>query len=219
MIGAAIRAFSALLSPQLRAVVLKSLGLTVLLFIAILVGVYFLLSWLLTLPWPWLETAIEFIAGAGVLVALMFLMGPVTAMFAGLFLDGVADSVESRDFAHEPRGTAMSGLRSLVVGFKFMIAVLLANLAVLPFFLIGIGVVGWLIANSYLIGREYATMIASRYLTAPEAELFRKSNAVSLTVAGALPALLSVVPFVNVVTPVFATAYFVYLVKGMLKAP
>ncbi len=70
--------------------------------------------------------------------------------------------------------------------------------------------VGWLIANSLSDRARYATMIASRYPAWTEAELFRKRNAVSLTVAGALPALLSVVPFVNVVTPVFATAYFVY---------
>ncbi len=217
MIEAAFRALAALGAPELRAVVAKSLLLTALLFAAVLVGVYVLLSWLTVLPWPWLETAIGLLASAGVLLALMFLMGPVTAMFAGLFLDGVAESVEARDFPQDPPGTALSGVAAALVGMKFMAAVLAANLAVLPFFLIGIGAAGWLAANSYLIGREYFTMVAARYLPAKEAEAMRKANAAKVTVAGIIPALLSVIPLANVVTPVFSTVYFVYLVKGMLK--
>lgn len=217
MIEAAFRALAALAAPELRAVVAKSLLLTALLFAAVLVGVYVLLSWLTVLPWPWLETAIELLASAGVLLALMFLMGPVTAMFAGLFLDGVAESVEARDFAHDPPGTALSGIAAALVGVKFMIAVLAANLAILPFFLIGVGAAGWLIANSYLIGREYFTMVAARYLPAKQAEAMRRANAARITVAGIIPALLSIIPVANVVTPVFSTVYFVYLVKGMLK--
>jgi CysZ protein len=217
MIGSAFRAFAALGAPELRGVVLKSLLLTVVLFAAVLFGLYLLLSWVTILPWAWLETVIELIAGAGVLLALLFLMGPVTAMFAGLFLDGVADSIETRDYPDDRQGVPLSGLASVAVGLKFMLAVLAANLAVLPFFLVGIGAVGWLVANSYLIGREYFGMIAARYMPPAEAEAFRKTNALRVTAAGVIPALLSIVPLANIVTPVFSTAYFVYLVKGMLK--
>jgi CysZ protein len=217
MIGSAIRAFAALGAPELRGVVLKSLLMTMVLFGAVLVGVYVLLSWITLLPWAWLETVIELIAGAGVLLALLFLMGPVTAMFAGLFLDSVADSIETRDYPSDRQGVPLSGLASVAVGFRFMLAVLAVNLAILPFFLIGIGAVGWLAANSYLLGREYFGMIAARYMPAAEAEAFRKANALRVTAAGIIPALLSIVPIASLVTPVFSTAYFVYLVKGMLK--
>lgn len=218
MIEAAFRAFAALAAPELRSVVLKSLFLTLLLFALILAGVVFTLASLMVLPWPWLETIVEIAAGAGVLLALVLLMGPVTAMFAGLFLDAVADSIEARDFPNDPPGTALSGVAAALIGLKFMAAVLAANLAVLPFFLFGIGAVGWLAANSYLLGREYFTMVASRYLPAADAEAMRKANAFRITAAGVAPALLSAIPFANIVTPVFSTACFVYLVKGMLKA-
>jgi CysZ protein len=217
MIGPAIRAFGALAAPELRSIVLKSVLLTLLLFAAVLAGLYVLLSSITIVPWPWLETALEVVAGAGVLVGLLFLMGPVTAMFAGLFLDGVAASVEARDYAADRPGVPLSGVAAALVGLKFMLAVLAVNLAVLPFFVVGIGVVGWLLANSYLLGREYFSMIASRYMPADDADAFRKANVFRVTAAGVIPALLSVIPLANIVTPVFSTAYFVYLVKGMLK--
>jgi CysZ protein len=217
MIGSAIRALGALAAPDLRAIVLKSLLLTLLLFAAVLAGLFIFSSSITILPWPWLETALELVAGAGMLVGLMFLMGPVTAMFAGLFLDGVAASVEARDYSADRPGVPLSGAASIVVGLKFMLAMLAVNIAVLPFFLVGIGAVGWLVANSYLLGREYFGMIASRYMPAADAESFRKANAIRVTAAAVIPALLSIVPVANIVTPVFSTAYFVYLVKGMLK--
>ncbi len=216
MIQAALGAVSALSAPALRWVLLKSLALTLALFGAILAGAYFAMSNLLHLQWGWLQTTLEILAGAGLVLAMVFLMAPVTAMFAGLFLDEVADAVEAADYPDHPKGEPMTVAQSIVVGVKFLVATLLVMLAVLPFILVGIGAIAWIAANSYLIGREYFTMVATRYVPAAEAERLRREQSLSITMAGLLPALLSLVPVLNLLTPVFSTAYFVHFVKASL---
>ena len=63
-------------------------------FIAILIGVEVLLSYLMVIPWPWAETLAAIGAGLVLLVAFFFMMAPVTAIFAGLYLDDIAGRVE-----------------------------------------------------------------------------------------------------------------------------
>ena len=86
MIAAAIAALNDVFSPPFRAVLWKSLGLTLVLLIGVWFGLQALLSLFVALPYPWLETTIAIVAGLGVFVGLIFLIAPVTALMAGLFL-------------------------------------------------------------------------------------------------------------------------------------
>jgi uncharacterized protein involved in cysteine biosynthesis len=40
-------------------------------------------------------------------------MAPVTAIFAGLYLDDIAGRVEARHYARDPAGTSLSGFRAV----------------------------------------------------------------------------------------------------------
>ena len=106
MITAAFNALGDLLSRDFRSVLFKAIGLTLALFIAILIGVEVLLSYLMLVPWPWAETLAAIGAGLVLLVAFFFMMAPVTAIFAGLFLDDIAGRVEARHYARDPAGAA-----------------------------------------------------------------------------------------------------------------
>ena len=86
MFAALIKTMNDLTSPEFRGVLFKSIGLTLGLFVSVLVGVEVLLSFLTLVPWPWLQTAIALGTGLGLIAAFFFLMAPVTALFAGLFL-------------------------------------------------------------------------------------------------------------------------------------
>ena len=79
--------------------------------------------------------------------------------------------------------------------------------------LFGIGVIALVIANAYLLSREFFEMAAMRHMPAEEARALRKANAPAVFFAGLLPALLSFVPFANLLVPLFATSYFVHLFK------
>jgi CysZ protein len=213
MIQAAIKALGDLLSPDFRSVLWKAIGLTLLLFIAILVGVQ-LLFWFLTfVPWPWLETTLAIGTGLGLIVAFFFLMSPVTAMFAGLYLDTVAEKVERKHYPQGPPGRAQPAFKSIILAIQFGLVVLVANMLALPLLFTGIGAVALVLINAYLLSREFFEMAAMRVMAVEDARELRKENAMGILIAGLLPALLALVPIVNLTVPLFATSYFVHLFR------
>lgn len=213
MISAVFKALGDLLSKEFRSVLFKAVGMTLALFVAILIGVEILLSYLMLMPWPWAETLAAIGAGLVLLVAFFFMMSPVTAIFAGLYLDDVAGRVETRHYGPDPKGTPLSGFRAIQTSLQFALVILLVNLAVLPLVFTGIGAVALIVANAYLLSREFFEMIAMRHMPIDEARLLRKENAPRILAAGFVPALLSIIPVVNLVVPLFATSYFVHIFK------
>ena len=213
MISAALLALQDALSPKFRKVLWKALGLAILLFVGILIGLVVAIYILLALPWPWLETILAVVTGLGVFAAFFFLMAPVTAIFAGLFLDDIAALVEERDYPNDTPGKPQATATAILTGIQFGLLVLLVNLLLLPTLLIGIGAVMMVIGNAYLLGREYFSMIAMRHMPVREAHDLRKLNAGRVFAAGLIPAGLAFIPVVNLFVPLFATSYFVHIFK------
>ena len=106
------------------------------------------------------------------------------------------------------------GHKAIVLALKFGLVVLFVNLAVLPLVFTGIGAMALIVANAYLLSREYFEMAAMRHMDPDDAKALRKANSPYVFVAGLLPALISMVPIVNLVVPLFATSYFVHIFKG-----
>jgi CysZ protein len=214
MLAAARLALQDIGSPRFRSVLWKSLGLTLALLVAVWILVQAALVWLLVLPWPWLETGISVLTGVGLLVGLAFLIAPVTALFAGLFLDEVAEVVERMHYAGEPAGRALPLGRSILATINFALVVFLVNLVALPLvFLVGFGLVIFFAANAYLLGREYFEMAALRFHDRATVEGLRRRHSGRLFVAGLAIAAFLAVPLANLLTPLFATSFMVHLHK------
>ncbi len=213
MIAAALKAFGDVLSPEFRSVLFKALGLTVALFVAVLIAAEAILIGLTQFSWPWADWVLGIGTGLALFVAFFFLIFPVTAAFAGLFLDTIAEKVEVRHYPHDRPGQPLPTVKAIITAVQFFLLVLLVNLAVLPLVLLGIGVIALVIANAYLLSREFFEMAAMRHMPLDEAQALRKENAPAIFVAGLLPALLSFIPFANLAVPLFATSYFVHLFK------
>jgi CysZ protein len=213
MIAAAYKALNDVLSPEFRSILFKAIGLTLLLFAAVIAGAIVLLEMLKLVPWGWAETIIEVAAGLGLLVLSFFLMAPVTALFAGLYLDRISDIVEARHYPRDAPGRALSTSQALLTGLRFGLLVLLVNIAILPAVFFAIGAVVLVIANAYLLSREYFEMAAYRHMPADEARQLRKENSPQILAAGLIPALLALIPFVNLIVPLFSTSYFTHIFK------
>jgi CysZ protein len=215
-------AASQMLEPGFRRVLWKSLGLTVLLLAGLWLGLEALVSGLLA-PllggWPWVTTALAWMAGAGLFVGAIFLIAPVTALFAGLFLDDVAQAVEQRHYGGDRPGAAMAILPSLVLSLKFLLVVAGANLlALLLVLLPGVNFAVFFLVNGYLLGREYFQFAALRFRAEREANDLRRANRLAVFLAGLLIAGFMAVPLVNLATPVFAAALMVHLHKLLSRS-
>jgi CysZ protein len=213
MIGSALLAFGDLLSRDFRSVLAKAIGLTLGLFVAVLILAEVLISRLSQLPWPWADTVLAIGSGVALVIAFFFLMAPVAVLFAGLYLDQVAAVVEAKHYPGDPPGSPLTTYQSIITAMQFAAIALIVNIAVLPLVFFAVGAVVLIVANAYLISREFFEMAATRHMPIVEARQLRKENTPQILVAGLLPALLTLVPVLHLVVPLFSTAYFVHLFK------
>jgi CysZ protein len=218
MIEAAFKALGDLTSPEFRSVLWKAIGLALALFVAIFAGVQALFYFLTFFQTPWLETLAAIGASLGLFVAFFFLMTPVTSVFAGLFLDDIAEKVERKHYPNEKPGTPLKTMQAVRLALQFGAVVLLANVFALPLVFTGVGIFVLIFINAYLLSREYFELAAMRHMPVIEAQELRKKHASDVLFAGFIPALLALIPFVNLTVPLFSTSYFVHLFKKLQKS-
>jgi len=217
LLDAAIAALNEMFSKPFRNVFYKTLGLTVtLLAIAGLVLDHFLTRWIV-FPSGWMQTLFIWLSGAGLMVGLTFLVPSISFLVASFFFDELAATVE-RDIA--PAGSQGKSLpygEAIWLGIRFAGISLLVNLCALLLFLVpGINAVVFIGANAYLLGRGYFEMAATRYLPLAEVHRLRRAEAPKLFVAGLIMALLLGIPIVNLIGPLFCTAFMVRITYTIL---
>jgi len=218
---AASKSAREIFKPRFRSVVWKSLGLTILLFFGMWLGLQMLAtSYLFPFleGWTWVTGIIAWLLGIGVILGAGFLLAPTSAIFAGLFLDEVADHIEETHYPNHRKGTAMPFSSSIGLAIKFAFLVVIVNLVALILFLFaGLGVIVFFVANGYLLGREYFQFAAMRYRPEKEAHALRRKHWGTVFMGGMVVAGLMAIPILNILTPVFAAGMMVHLHK--LLAP
>jgi CysZ protein len=231
MIDAAVKALAQMLTPALRSVLLKAIGLALTLIAIVSIVLQRVLSALAEHGASWAEQTSGFahhavwsamawvlsiMAGIGIITGALFLMPTVTAFVGSFFVDETAEAVEREYYAAEPPGRALPFFRALIEGLKIAWLALLVYLCALPFLLFaGVGVIILFLANSYLLGREYFELAAMRFRPPFEAKAMRKANAAYIFLAGMVIAVFVSIPVVNLATPIFAMAFMVHVHKRM----
>jgi CysZ protein len=221
MFDAALTAFQEMFAPPFRRVLLKTLGLTILLLAVAFVGLHKLLGlWLVLLPYAWLTTALSILAGLGLVIGLAFAIPPVSFLVAGIFFDELAEVVERDMVPAVPIGKAPPFSAVVWLAVKFAVAAILVNLLALVLLLVpGVNVVAFFGANAYLLGRGYFEFAALRYWRLEEVRLLRRHHTVEIFFAGLFIAALAAVPIVNLLTPLFGTAFMVRIHQGIVRKP
>lgn len=217
MIQDAVGAFFQTFSPPLRKILLKLIALALLLLVALGGTLQWLLQLLLPLAHPY-DYIAAILLGLITLVVAFFAMAPVTSLMAAIFLDDVAEEVERTKFPADAPGTPLSVPRSMALSVKFFSVVLLVNLAaILLWFVIPVfNVAVFFIANAYLLSREFFELAAMRFRTPEEARRLRRQHAAPVFAAGLIIAAIVIVPILNLITPVFATAFMVRRHKRLM---
>ncbi|MEC9369504.1 MAG: sulfate transporter family protein [Pseudomonadota bacterium] len=217
MFLAALRAFSLLASAPVRSVLLRSVGLTLAVLVVFIIAIETIFGALVALP-GWVETTMQIVGGLGLVFASVFLVAPVTSLIAGFYLDDIAREVEQRDYAGDPPGRELPTGAAMVYAAKFGLAVIGVNIVALLLLLVpGVNVVAFFAANGYLLGREFFELAAMRYMTPQEARDLRQRNRVRVFLSGLMIAGLVSIPLMNLLTPIFATAFMVHTVKDVVR--
>jgi CysZ protein len=221
ILACAWRALNQIFSAPFRAVLWKSLALTL-----VLLGLLWAILTRLFSAWldnsavvashPIVETYAVLLAGIGLVVGLGYFIPPVSMLVASFFLDDVAEKVEVEDYPADPPGRALPVPTALAEAAKFALTMLAVNLVALIFvFVPGVNLVAFFVANSYLLGREYFALAAGRFRPLPEVRELRGRHPGTILAAGALIAAMVLVPVLNLLTPLFGTALMVHLHKRL----
>jgi CysZ protein len=97
--------------------------------------------------------------------------------------------------------------------------VLAVNIVALFLLLVpGINLIAFYLGNGYLLGREYFELAAMRHLPLAEARQLRKANRITVLLCGLIIAGIASIPILNLITPLFATAFMVRIYKGLSRA-
>ena len=153
-----------------------------------------------------------------VFAGLALLVTPVSFIVAGYFFDGLAEAVELTLAPDEAPGRAMAIHDALWLSVKFAAVALAVNAAALLLLLVpGINAAAFFGANAYLSGRGYFELAAARHLPFAEVRRLRKANELRLFGAGLAIAALLAVPLLNLLTPLFATAFMVRIADKILR--
>jgi CysZ protein len=231
MIDAAIKALSQILSPPMRSILWRSIGLALALIAVVAIGLQRLLSWFATYGEGWAEATlgpnshmpldilswiVSIAAGLGIVFGAVLLMPAVTSLVASIFVDEVADHVEREYYPAEQPGKALPFTLAMVEGSKTALLTILVYLIALPFVLIaGAGFLIFFIATAWLLGREYFELAAMRFRTPEEARAMRRQNATTIFAAGLVIAAFVSIPIVNLATPLFGMAFMVHMHKRL----
>jgi len=231
MLDSAVKALSQILSPPMRSILWRSVGLALVLITVLAIGLQRLLSLLATSGEAWAEAAlgpgfhtpldvlawiVSIAAGFGVVFGAIFLMPAITSLVASVFVDEVADHVELEHYPTEPPGTALPLGLAITEGIKTALLTLLVYLIALPFvFVAGLGFIAFFIATAWLLGREYFELAAMRFRTPAEAKAMRRDHAALIFAAGLVIAAFVSIPIVNLATPLFGMAFMVHLHKRL----
>ncbi|WGD52698.1 sulfate transporter family protein [Bradyrhizobium sp. CB1650] len=231
MLDAAVKALSQMMSPPMRSILWRSIGVALVLITVLAIGLQRLLSWFATHGEVWLEELlgpgwhstlevlswiVSIAAGLGVVFGGILLMPAITSLVASLFVDDVADQVEREHYPAERPGVALPFTLAIHEGIKTALLTILVYLIVLPFvFLAGAGFLIFFLATAWLLGREYFELAAMRFRPPEEAKAMRRDHAATLFAAGLIIAAFVSIPVVNLATPIFGMAFMVHMHKRL----
>ena len=217
MFGSISTALAQLGDPKIQRLIGLSIAFTIGTFIAIALLAWWLIGWLSGLNGWWGEAAQVGGLLATIVIA-WFTFPALAAAISAIFSERVIEAVEARYYPGRSAPYEIPLWSSIIDGLKLALLSLVANLIALPFlifpplyFLIAYGV------NGFLLGREYYEMPAFRRLQRPMAKTLYRAHRGQFTLGGVLIAILSTIPFVNLIAPILATAFMVHLFESVVK--
>jgi len=209
-------AFEDLFAANQRRAVIVSLLSALALLVLLWLGATALLQLVHLTGFVWFDRAIGILGSLGAIFLAWLLFPAMSTAASGFLLNGVAASVEVRHYPLLPPPRRQSLAEILRISLRLAALAIVINLIALPFiFWPVINLVVYYGLNGYLVGREYFVLVALRRLDTTAADAMWRRYRMRLTLAGAAVAFLLTLPIVNLVAPVWATAFLLHLFEGL----
>jgi uncharacterized protein involved in cysteine biosynthesis len=215
MIQALMLSFQSLSDRRVAAVLVKIIFLTIVSIVILGIGLWFALQWV----FGWLNVNDDgfwsgLLSGAMIILFSILLFRVVAVAMTWVFADDIIDAVEDR---HYPRQAALGKRPSLGAGLQMavrsIVRVLGYNLLALPLYLLllftGVGTaIAFLLINALLLGRDLEDMLIARHGAKGA------MNKLPRLMLGLIGTVGMLVPLVNFLVPILATATAVHLVHS-----
>jgi CysZ protein len=222
MFASAGKAVAMLFDRDFIGMVLWSLVLTAVLFVVLFVGIEYWLAHMPTLGAPWVNRFLELATPILLVLAVFFLGTPVAAIFATIFLDRIAAKVDAHFYPNDPKAPGTPFVSGAAEAFRLIGLALLINVALLP---VDVGVPGLaeiatIIANGWLLGREFFELASLRHLSRQQSDALRRRHSGKIFAGGLLISVLTVIPVLDLIAPFFGSALMAHLFKRIIhEAP
>ena len=205
--------------PACLGVLVRSVGLALLAYAALLAGSIWGVHALLALVnWPGWLAALVGTLGVALLAFWLFL--PTVMLIATLYLDRIAEAVDRRHYPFLPRPTPAPLPVQLWDGLVLALQVLLLNILALVLALLpipGLGLVLAVLVSGWAIGRGLFVAVAMRRMGRGPAQALYRSQRLGVLVPGMLLAFAAAIPGLNLLVPLVGTAAMVHVLNRRLS--
>jgi uncharacterized protein involved in cysteine biosynthesis len=209
--------------PKLRSIVWWSLLLSLALQVGIAVVAWWGLKSVANFQWQWVNHAIAWLSGAGVLVLALMLFPASFGIVISIFMEQIADIVEAKHYPDLGPARGIPVWTGIWTGVVFLLAVFALNLVMLPFYIVaifvaGLGAILFYAVNGWLTARAFYEQVALRRLAPAEVKAWRRANSGVLWLTGVAIVFLGTIPVLNLIVPVLGVAAMVHVAQS-LKPP
>jgi CysZ protein len=217
MFASVRKATAMLFDRDFVGLVFWTLVLTAILFVALFVGVEYGLAKLPELGSIWVNRFLELATPILLILAIFALGAPVAAMVGSLFLDRIAAKVDARFYPNDPKARGTPVLSGTWESIRLVGLAVLINGALLP---LDVGVPGvaeaaTVLANGWLLGREFFELASLRHLSRQESDALRRRHAWKIYAGGLLISILTAIPALDLIAPFFGSALMAHLFKRL----
>jgi CysZ protein len=219
MIRALMLSFQSLSDRRVAVLLVKVVILTILVFGALGVGLWYALDMVFAyFGWRDDGSLSALASFALLLLSGVLLFRVVAVAITWIFADDIIDAVEDRHYPHHAELGQRPGLATgLTMALRSVARVIGYNLLALPVYLLllitGVGTaVAFLAVNALLLGRDLEDMLIARH-----GKAYGSISKLPRLLLGLMGTAAMLIPFVNLLVPVIATAMAVHLVRGNAK--
>lgn len=155
----------------------------------------------------------------GISHLLYIMLCPLITFIGSFYADAIIDIVEKKDFPTHSLGRHMTIRESIFFGLRFFILALIGNIiALMLYFIPPIHLLGFYIINGYIFGRTYFMINALRFNNYKDSHNLFQNNWGLIFSAGIFIALISAIPLLGIITPLFAPSFMTYIYKHIKNA-